>query len=391
MPEESTSKHSVLVVDDEPKILDAIDRELLFWKSRNNVEIHKADSGTEALAILEKHHDSIQVIISDLKMSGMSGDQLIHEAKRLYPSIRSILITGYSEVGGVSRAVSAGISAFIQKPWETRAFVAEVEKAMSQYRAEEMSREHQGRVAAQLQRTGQIQKSLFRHTVPSTARFSVDVAYHPLSEYHCGGDFYQVIPLGDQTCIIIIGDVSGHGLEAAFVTGIIRTLISREELAERAERIGFSPAAFLGRLNELILRELAPAPDLVITLTAAYLDCGKRQLTFSNAGNHPVYLVRPDSSDVHSVPGFPCGFSSEAQYTESIIPVSEGDKVVFMTDGLVERGRIAGFISLDAVRSVLTHFARDPGFHLQVVRMILEMFPEKKFYDDATLLTVSIR
>ncbi len=389
--DDNVDKYSVLVVDDEQKILEAVDRELMFWKAEKGVTLHKATSARKALDILAEHHDSIQVLVSDLKMSGMGGDELVSEAKRLYPRIRSILMTGYSEVGGVSRAVSAGITAFIQKPWETRAFISEIEKAMAQYAAEEATTEHMRKVTTQLKRTGEMQRNLFRHAVPASARYSVDVAYHPLSEFHCGGDFYQVIPLNDQAGIFVIGDVSGHGLEAAFITGIVHTLISREELTGTAGPAAFSPSAFLERLNELLLRELAPAPDCVITLTAAFLDCARGSMVFCNAGSLPVYLIRADSSEIHSVPGLPCGFSSGACYEGATLDVHPGDRVVFMTDGLLERGRVAGFVSQDAVRSILQHFSREPDFLRKVVKIILEMFPEKKFYDDATLMSVTIR
>jgi sigma-B regulation protein RsbU (phosphoserine phosphatase) len=383
------NEQSILIVDDEQKILDAIDRELFFWKKEKNVTLYTAPSARSALEILEENHDSIQVVVSDLKMSAMGGDELICETKRLYPDIRSILITGYSEVGGISRAVSAGISAFLQKPWETESFIREIEKAMSQYSADALNREYLARLVSQMERTGQIQKRLFQHDDFASSRFDVEVTYQPLTEFYCGGDFYQVIPLSNDRCIIILGDVSGHGLEAAFVTGIIRTLISREELGS-AEDGSFSPGAFLGKLNRLILRELAMAPEFIITLTAAYLDCAAQRLVFSNAGNLPVYTVRPEECTTHSVPGYPCGFTADAEYSELAIPVRSGDKIVLMTDGLVERGRIAGYINLEAIRSLMMHFSPDPGFNTKIVKLILEMFPERKFHDDATLVTVDI-
>ena len=389
MREKNVSGQSILIVDDEPKILEAIDRELHFWKTERNVTLYTALSAPVALDILKENHESIQVVVSDLKMSAMGGDELICEARRLYPDIRSILITGYSEVGGIGRAVSAGITAFIQKPWETDSFIREIEKAMSLHSSDVLNREYLARLVSQLERTGQIQKRLFHHNDFPSARFNVTVAYQPLTEFYCGGDFYQVIPLSEDRCIIILGDVSGHGLEAAFVTGIIRTLISREELAS-SDNAAFSPGAFLAKLNRLVLRELAQAPEFIITLTAAYLDRAANRLVFSNAGNLPVYHVRPDECTTHAVPGYPCGFTPEAQFAELTVPLRRGDKIVFMTDGLVERGRIAGYVNLDAVRSLLMHFCGDPEFNRKILGVILEMFPDRKFYDDATLVAVDV-
>lgn len=385
----TVSEQSILIVDDEPKILEAIDRELYSWKTQRNVIIHTACSAREALEILRENHQSIQVLVSDLKMSAMGGDELICETKRLYPDICSILITGYSEVGGIARAVSAGITALIPKPWDTERFIKEIEKAMLQHDSEVMNRDYLSRVIAQMKRTARTQKRLFERDDFPTTRFDVQVAYQPLTEFFCGGDFYQVIPLSDEKCVIILGDVSGHGLEAAFVTGIIRTLISREELGS-LEGAPFSPGAFLQRLNGLVLRELAQTPEFIITLTAVYLDCEALKLTFSNAGNLPVYHVRPDECTAHTVPGYPCGFTPDAQFVESAIDLRPGDKVVLMTDGLVERGRIAGYVNSDAIKSMLMHFHGDLQFNKKIMGLITEMFPDRKFNDDATLVSIDL-
>jgi len=387
--EQSVGAQSILIVDDEPKILQALCRELHFWKSEKKVTIYTALSAKNALEILDANHDSIQVMVSDLKMASIGGDELISETRRRYPDIRCILLTGYGEAAGVSRAVSAGITAFIMKPWETTGFIGEIEKALSLYYAEERNRDYMSRLVSQLENTAAIQKRLFGKVKFPHARFNVDVAYQPLRDYYCSGDFYQVVPLSDERCILILGDVAGHGLGAAFVTGIVRTLISREELLS-SEEATFSPGAFLARLNRLILRELAQAPEFIITLTAAYLDCAAGTVVFSNAGNLPLYVVRQGECAIHSQPGFPCGFAPDSPYSEQSVSVRPRDKIVLMTDGLLERGRIAGFVNPDAVRSLLAHFHGEPDFNRKVLDVVVEMFPEKKFYDDVTLMTVDV-
>ncbi len=386
-----TNGPSILVVDDEQKIVDAIDRELYFWRSQKDVGFYSALSGREALQVLEGHHDSIQVVMSDLRMASMSGDELIWETRRRYPDIRSILFTGYSELGGVASAVSAGITAFIQKPWETTKLIGELEKALGLYRTCAIDRDYMARLIGQMERTGEIQQALFAYdTLPSeSSRYAVNVSYQPLSDFHCGGDFYDVVPLDDARCIVVIGDVSGHGMEAAFITGIVRTLVSCERLSETARR-GFSPAVFIERLNRRIMSELASAPHFVITMTVALVDCNAGCVLFSNAGNLPLYRVRHDECSTYAVAGSPCGFSVDARFTDSTVDIASGDKIIFMTDGIVERGRIAGYVNLDAVRALMVHFWPDPRFNHKVMDLILEMFPDRAFHDDATLATVDV-
>jgi serine phosphatase RsbU (regulator of sigma subunit) len=125
-------------------------------------------------------------------------------------------------------------------------------------------------------------------------------------------------------------------------------------------------------------------------MTVAYLDCASHRLVFSNAGNLPVYIVRPDECVTYAVPGYPCGFTPEAQYAERTVSLRQGDQIVLMTDGLVERGRIAGYVNVDAVRSLMMHFWGRPDFNARVLSLMLEMFPDHKFYDDATLISVDL-
>jgi len=383
-------ERSILVVDDEESILNAVERELYFWKAEKGINIYKANSADSAMSILQEHHDSIVVLISDLKMSRMSGDQLILETKKLYPHIRSILMTGYSEMGGVSKAVSAGITAFIPKPWDTGVFISEIEKAMNQFYEEAVNREYLDKLKTQLERTGQFQRRLFQPETFPQAKYDIEVTYQPLSEYRCGGDFYHVIPISDDRCVVMLGDVSGGGVEAAFVTGIVRTLITREEIEKTKEGV-FSPARFLTSLNRLILKELKRAPELVITLTTAFLDCAAGKLVVSGAGNLPVYVIRSDRCESHSAPGCPPCFSPGSSFKDAAVEIRPGDLIAFMTDGLLDQGCRSGYINLTAAKVVFSHFMNEPDFNRRIVNFILELFPDRKFADDVTLITARIR
>lgn len=380
------SGQSILIVDDEPRVLNALRRELFFWKPRKELTVYAALSAKSAFEILEENHGSIQVMVSDLKMGGVDGDELIRETRRRYPDIRCILITGRAEVRGVSRAVSAGITAFIPKPWETRGLIGEIEKAMTLHRSDMQERDRVARLVSQAEGSAQIHKRLFGSGKFPHARYNVEVICQPSSS--CGGDFFQVFPVSEDRCILIIGRVAGCGPKAAFVTGIVRTLIFLEDLAPQAPV--FSPAAFLRTLNCLILKELAPGPEFIITLTAVWVDCFSHRVVFSNAGSLPLYLIRPAECTTHVLPGFPCGFTPDAQYKELSLQTRRGDKIALMTDGLLEKDGAAAHMSLDAVRSLMTHFFADPAFNSRIIDLVVEMFPEHASCDDVTLMTVDI-
>jgi DNA-binding NtrC family response regulator len=117
-------KGFVLVVDDEQSIAIAIKRQLESWAIERSLEILTASSALCGLGILEKQAEDTIIVISDLKMPEMKGSDFLLEVKKKYPSIVSLLLTGFSETAEVVKAVSAGIFSFILKPWDPEYLVA---------------------------------------------------------------------------------------------------------------------------------------------------------------------------------------------------------------------------------------------------------------------------
>jgi signal transduction histidine kinase len=103
--------HRVLVVDDEPQIIAAID-DLL----EGEFQVLGTTDPEEALGLLQR--EEVEVIISDQRMPRMSGDQFLSQARELCPAVR-VLITGYSDPQVLVRAVNHGqIHAYVNKPWD---------------------------------------------------------------------------------------------------------------------------------------------------------------------------------------------------------------------------------------------------------------------------------
>ncbi|HEX5394315.1 MAG TPA: EAL domain-containing protein [Rhodocyclaceae bacterium] len=117
---------SLLLVDDEPNILNALKRLL----RRENCKIYTASSGTEALEILALH--PVQVVISDQRMPEMSGIELLSKIKTLYPDTVRIILSGYSELGTVTDAINQGaVWKYLSKPWDDELLKDEVRQAFS--------------------------------------------------------------------------------------------------------------------------------------------------------------------------------------------------------------------------------------------------------------------
>jgi DNA-binding NtrC family response regulator len=105
---------SLLLVDDESAILSALKREL----RSAGYELLTATSGEEALRILA--NSDVQVILSDYRMPGMSGVELLTEAHRLQPDAVRMVLSGYADIEAITEAINCGrIYKFLNKPWNS--------------------------------------------------------------------------------------------------------------------------------------------------------------------------------------------------------------------------------------------------------------------------------
>jgi two-component system, NtrC family, response regulator HupR/HoxA len=118
---------SILIIDDQPEILNALERLL-----KNKYKIHRSDSGKEALEILKKY--SVQVIISDQRMPQMTGVEFLEQSIKIQPEAIKLLITAYADINASISAVNKGqIFYYISKPWEDDELLLIVQRAFERY------------------------------------------------------------------------------------------------------------------------------------------------------------------------------------------------------------------------------------------------------------------
>ena len=104
--------HSILLVDDEPKMRDVLSVAL----GELGYRALTAASGEEALEILDR--EEVDLVLSDLRMKGMHGRELLREIKRRWPNLPVVLMTAYSSVKDAVQAIKEGAFDYIDKPFE---------------------------------------------------------------------------------------------------------------------------------------------------------------------------------------------------------------------------------------------------------------------------------
>jgi hypothetical protein len=216
------------------------------------------------------------------------------------------------------------------------------------------------RASSELAAARNVQELMIPQEKLSTPGFEVDSVYNPATEV--GGDFYHIDVPTDGGMLVIIGDVAGKGLKAAMNVSMVMGALRRT-----TER---SPARILEALNRVLL-----GSESFTTCQAAWFSANG-ELVISNAGHLPPYL---NSQEVTLPGGLPLGVLQGNTYEEVRLYLHPGDRILFMSDGVVEARQGSG---------ELFGFDRVHNLSNQSAFYIADAAKEFGQEDDITVLTV---
>ena len=173
-----------------------------------------------------------------------------------------------------------------------------------------------------------MQLSILPRQAPSTEVVEVDALMVPAKEV--GGDFYDYFLVGDQHLALVVADVSGKGIPAAFFMAISRTLLKNNAtlLAE--------PAHIMARLNDQLCSENEQM--MFVTVFFGLLELATVKLDYVNAGHNPPVLRRADGT----VSLLPSGQNTALavidglDYVPGQLTLANGDLLLLYTDGVTE-------------------------------------------------------
>ena len=227
-----------------------------------------------------------------------------------------------------------------------------------------------------------LQRSLLPERLPEMPGLAIAARYVAGSaDAQVGGDWYDVIALRDGHAGIAIGDVVGHGLDAA-------ARMARLQNALRAYALeGLRPSLVLERMNGFA-REVAGGP--MATLVYAVVDPEAGRLRLASAGHPPPLVIEPggEAFFAEGPAGSPLGVVPFPTYEESTVALAPGSTVLLYTDGLVERPEI----SLDDGLEWLRGFAGGvpDGPEAICAALLQSRFRDHPPRDDVALLAVRL-
>ena len=368
----------ILVVDDEPGMLRAVERVL-----GDAYHVVGSRSSRDAVSVAAEFNPDLAIV--DIRMPELDGFELMTRLKARFPELDIILMTGSLDDldEKLVRAIRSPAFYFIQKPFDREVLRTLVERCLELRWRREQNRRHLQRLETEIAEARAFQQSLLPERSAIVNQVAICCRYGPCSAL--GGDLYDYAAVKSGHTALLIADVSGHGVSAAMLTGVVKSAFH----AARADE--YEPLAVVHRVwNGLA----AFGPERFVTLFAAVVAPEDGRLRYVNAG-HPSTLLWGDARDpvwLASTGPLISAVLPGSRWEVETVPIQPGDRVLMYTDGVSD---VVSNADGCAQNQLETAIARNPHGGAPLLDSILgdvhQRLAGRPQPDDVTLLTATVR
>ena len=270
------------------------------------------------------------LVLLDIMMPGLDGYEVCRRMRQMPETaeVPIMFLSSLEEVQNKTRGFEAGANDYLTKPFEMLEVKARVRSLL---KAKAYSDAVKEQLAADLRVAREIQMGILPHdftAVEKAYRVSFGAILEPAREV--GGDLYGVCAAGPERLMIFLGDVSGKGIPASMF--MVRTV----SLARLLAREIAEPKRILERLNDELSAD--NASHMFVTFLCAVFEPATHRLTLASGGHCYPLLLPADGPPcwITKTIGTALGFDSGLEFQAVELTLSDGDAVVFYTDGVSE-------------------------------------------------------
>ncbi|MBL4690948.1 MAG: SpoIIE family protein phosphatase [Rhodospirillales bacterium] len=317
-----------LVVDDDPAA------EAMFCGAGDN-EFVFARTDEEAIDILTSR-DDLDIAIVAIDSETISGMDLFLRLDAKDARLPRIALSSRPDINLLRQSLKEGASDFLVKPVTSGELSETLERVYQVCERRRNSWKNETELSAirrEIEIASEIQRRILPRRFPAID--GVDVFARTLPAKDMGGDFYDLFVLPDGQVGLVIADVSGKGIPAAFFMAVARTLIRATAFHEPG------PGPCLEQVNRLLCRH--DVPGMFVSVFYGVLDKKTWRMAYANGGHPLPLLVRSDDgggargvSALEDGRGTLLGIDEEQTYEEGDLTLAPGDGIYFYTDGLTE-------------------------------------------------------
>jgi len=322
---------------------------------RKNIVAYLEDSGYEMLEALDGQQGlelfrdkQPDLVLCDLRMPKMDGLDVLQEITRVSSDTPVIIISGAGMIDDAIQALKRGAWDYLTKPIsDMQVLEVAVNRVMDRSRLMKENRAYQlelekvnrslSEALAQLQANQLAGRELQARLLPVEHQVFGDLVFrHRLyPAMQLSGDFMDYFAIDEDRIGFYMVDVSGHDTGSAFVTVIVKTLMSQmHDALEDGDDTILSPDRTLQRLNDELLRQNL---DKYITMFYGVIDAAASRMIISSGGHYPQPLLFGDSRvQIINSRGRPVGLFDDTCFINSEILLPREFLLLLLSDGLFE-------------------------------------------------------
>lgn len=317
------SECRILIVDDVKANVDVLVQAL-----RDEYKLSVALDGEGALRSAEKNTPDL--VLLDIMMPGLDGYEVCRRlrAGEQTRDIPVMFLTSLEDVQDKARGFEIGGNDYLTKPFEILEVKARVRSLV---RAKAYADAIRAAQETELSIAREIQMGILESDLSScTTGTGLDIHAVLKPAQHVGGDLYEILRVGEDRVMVVLGDVSGKGIPAALFMAVAVTVL-RTLARQIAE-----PDEILRRLNDELVEQ--NPRGMFVTLQCLAFDLAQRRVSCAGAGHHQLAIVSPGRAPRLACPssGMPIGLMAFNPIERESLPLEPGDTFVLYSDGVSE-------------------------------------------------------
>lgn len=391
----SVGKRKLLLIDDDRLVREGISAYL----EDSGFQVVECDEGPRGLVLFQS--EAPDLVLSDLRMPGMDGLNVLKEIHKLDADAPVIVISGAGVMSDVVEALRLGAADFLIKPIvDMEVLVHSITKTLERqdlllenrrYRdkLEVANRELRDnlRVLERDQRAGRlVQERLLPLTPFSRAGYTC--AHKIIPSLYLSGDFIDYAYLGERYMAFYLTDVAGHGASSAFVTVWLKHQVTRMV----RDNNFFGDESTFEEGSNWLLREINSGLkngrfENHLTALVGVIDTVTHEMRYSVAGHLPLPIIkRGDSCRYLEGKGKPVGILANVEWQVYSSTLEPGDQLVVLSDGVFE---VMGDQSVIEKEQQLLALVAHCDANLDALVDSLGIHDGRELPDDISILTVT--
>ena len=323
----------VLVVDDEPKNVKLLQVRL----KSVGYEVSTAVDGQEGFDVAQEVKPAI--IVSDLMMPKVDGIEFLKNirADESLKEVGFILLTARDTHESTVEGLSVGADDYITKPFDTEELFARIRTNIRVSNLQEEIREKNlllqekidelemkdKKIQDDLDTARELQQALLPTDLPDVKSVKFGIKYEPTDKV--GGDMYDIFEIDKNNIGILISDVLGHGVHAAYLSAMARMAVINNE------RYYFSPALLLQTVNEQICSNINT--KCCINMFYLVLNTKSGKILFSEGCHSNAFIFRKTSGTLDQLSSDDPSTDSDV-FAEKDANLASGDKLILLSNGV---------------------------------------------------------